>query len=104
MLARRENFDFFDTELFDDFWAARTDKWGVGIVHACGFYCEDGELSWTDWDEEENLGLDWEGMEGIERGDTVGMLLDLDEGELTVYKNNRRLGMMKDGLSGSYCW
>ena len=37
-------------------------------------------------------------------GDTVGMLLNLDEGTLIVYKNNRRLGVMKDGLSGSYCW
>ena len=32
------------------------------------------------------------------------MLLNLDEGTLTVYKNNRRLGVMKDGLSESYCW
>ena len=37
-------------------------------------------------------------------GDTIGMLLNLDEGTLTVYKNNRRLGVLKDGLSGSYCW
>ena len=34
----------------------------------------------------------------------VGLLLDLDEGTLSVYKNGRRLGTMKDGLSGEYCW
>ena len=43
-------------------------------------------------------------MEGCDDGDTVGMLLDLTMGTLAVYKNNRRLGVMKDGLSGSYCW
>ena len=43
-------------------------------------------------------------MEGCKAGDTVGMLLNLNEGRLAVYKNNRRLGMMKDGLSGSYSW
>ena len=37
-------------------------------------------------------------------GGTIGLLLDLDEGTLTVYKNGRRLGVMKDGLSGEYCW
>lgn len=31
---------------------------------------------------------------------SVGLLLDLDAGTLTVYKN----GVMKDGLSGEYCW
>ena len=31
------------------------------------------------------------------------MLLDLDEGTLSVYKN-RRLGVMKRGLAGHYCW
>ena len=32
------------------------------------------------------------------------MLLNLENGTLTVYKNNRPLGVMKDGLSGPYCW
>ncbi|EJK49073.1 hypothetical protein THAOC_32084 [Thalassiosira oceanica] len=58
---------------------------------------------WTNWDEEEedNVGP-WEG-DG-QAGDTTGMLLNLDEGTLTVYKNNRRLDVMKYGLSGPYCW
>ena len=63
-----------------------------------------GRMSWTNWDDEENCALSWEGMEGCGTGATIGMLLDLDEGTLTLYKNNRRLGVMKDGLSGSYCW
>ena len=37
-------------------------------------------------------------------GDEIGKLLDLDEGMLTVYRNGRRLGVMKNGLAGPYCW
>ena len=36
--------------------------------------------------------------------DEVGMLLDLDDGTLSMYKNGRKLGVMKRGLSGPYCW
>jgi len=106
MLARHETLDFFESEFYDDFLAARTDEW-VGTVHTCEYSCEDGELSWTGWDienEQEQFMVEWEGMEGCMTGDTIGMLLDLDEGKVTVYKNNRRLGVLKDGLSGPYCW
>ena len=37
-------------------------------------------------------------------GDDIGMLLDLDEGTLSVYRNRRKLGVMKSGLTGPYCW
>lgn len=71
-------------------------------------------------------------MEAFEFEDgELGLLLDLDSGTLTAYKNGRRLGVMKDvsrmswismlfllyiratygrfllffqGLSGEYCW
>ena len=43
-------------------------------------------------------------MEGQTGSDTIGMLLDLDEGTLSVYKNGRKLGVMKRGLAGHYCW
>jgi hypothetical protein len=50
-------------------------------------------------------GRDWEGMEGaMEEGDRIGMLLDLDQGTMTVYKNDERLGVMATGLSGEYSW
>ena len=29
---------------------------------------------------------------------------DLDQGSMTVYKNDERLGVMATGLSGEYCW
>ena len=43
-------------------------------------------------------------MKGLREDGTIGLLLDLEEGTLTVYKNGRRLGAMKTGLSGEYCW
>ena len=46
----------------------------------------------------------WEGMETIRSDGEIGMLLDLDEGALSVYKNGRFLGVMKRGLVGPYCW
>jgi hypothetical protein len=48
---------------------------------------------------------DWEGMQGAQKeGERIGMLLDLDQGSMTVYKNDERLGVMATGLSGEYCW
>ena len=50
----------------------------------------------------------WDGMErpftGVSPPYKIGMLLDLDEGTLSVYKNGRKLGVMKRGLAGQYCW
>jgi hypothetical protein len=37
-------------------------------------------------------------------GNRIGMLLDLDQGSMTVYKNDERLGVMGTGLSGEYSW
>jgi hypothetical protein len=48
---------------------------------------------------------DWEGMQRVRKeGDRIGMLLDLDQGTMTVYKNDERLGVMATGLSGEYSW
>jgi hypothetical protein len=47
----------------------------------------------------------WEGMQDAEEeGDRIGLLLDLDQGTMTVYKNDERLGVMATGLSGEYSW
>ena len=92
---------------YSDFLAQRSEDWGDSDVHACEYYGLNGEMCWTNWEGEEGgeeFDADWEGMEGCRTGDTVGLLLNLDDGTLSVYKNNRRLGVMKDGLSGTYCW
>ena len=102
--AYREDFDFFDGSFYPYFLAQRSDEWDNGSVLACAYWPYNGSLNWTYWNEEESYNVDWEGMESSDDGDTIGMLLNLDEGSLTMYKNNRRLGVMKDGLSGTYCW
>ncbi|EJK53991.1 hypothetical protein THAOC_26467 [Thalassiosira oceanica] len=50
--------------------------------------------------------MDWDGMDSSEgeRDVAIGLLLDLDNGTLAVFKNGRRLGVMKDGLAGDFCW
>jgi hypothetical protein len=43
-------------------------------------------------------------MQPAKCGDTIGLLLDVDAGTLTVHKNDERLGVMATGLEGRYCW
>ena len=62
---------------------------------------------WKRWEtpDEECKSFNWEGMEPThERSYKIGFALDLDEGTLDVYKNDRRLGTMESGLVGEYCW
>ena len=49
---------------------------------------------------------DWEGMQTARvQGDRIGMLLDLDQGSMSVWKNGERLGVMQAaGLTGPLCW
>ena len=51
-------------------------------------------------------GFDWEGTQrATEQGDRIGMLLDLDQGSMTVWKNEVLMGVMvAEGLSGPFCW
>ncbi|EJK44982.1 hypothetical protein THAOC_36436, partial [Thalassiosira oceanica] len=101
--AYQEKFSFYYSSLFPDFLAQRSDDWGNSHVHACDFCCYDGTMSFTDWDDY-IIDNEWEGKEPCQSGDTIGMLLNFNEGTLTVYRNNRLLGVLKDGLSGPYCW
>ena len=85
-------------------------RWGDSAVNCCLYVCYRGlcgsvgysplasQTGFIDWNE-------WEGQNGLgrDRG-RVGLLLDLNVGTLAVYKNGRRLGVMKRGLSGEYCW
>ena len=80
----------------------RTAKWGGSNIHCCAYYCYNGYCFWTDWDNGEGRS-EWQGREGGEYG-TVGLLLDLNEGTLSAFKNGRLLGVMKDGLGGEYVW
>ena len=74
-------------------------------VQCCMYYYY-GHCHSSDWrnDERSRAGTAWEGMEPTTPGDELGMLLNLDKGTLSVYKNGRKLGVMKRGLEGEYCW
>ena len=46
-----------------------------------------------------------EAVRATEQGDRIGKLLDLDQGSMTVWKNDVKLGVMvAEGLSGPFCW
>ena len=67
-------------------------------------FCGSGSCYWTNWNNGKGVSSDWQGREGLRGSGTIGLLLDLDEGTLSVFKNGRRLGVMKDGLGGEYVW
>ena len=48
----------------------------------------------------------WEGTQTArDQGDCIDMLLDLDQGSTTVWKNDEKLGVMAaEGLRGPLCW
>ena len=47
----------------------------------------------------------WEGRQPARQSDRIGMLLDLDQGSMTVWKNEMKLGVMQvEGLGGPLCW
>ena len=47
----------------------------------------------------------WVGQIRADLGARIGMLLDLERGSLTVFKNDVLLGVMvESGLTGNYCW
>ena len=76
-------------------------------VQCCLYYAHGGTCHLSDWEDyngDPPDGKTWDGMERMSYGDKMGMLLDFDEGTLTVYKNGRKLGVMRSGLAGPYCW
>jgi len=74
-------------------------------IQCCLYYAHDGKCCTSDWrDTSNNEYLNLEGMVTMSPGGKIGLLLDLDEGVLSVYKNGRELGVIKEGLAGEYCW
>ena len=47
-----------------------------------------------------------EGHQGAtEQGDHIVMLLDIDQGSMTIWNNDEKLGVMAaEGLRGPLCW
>ena len=104
----------------------KTDGWGTGgkvdycFLHPNTGWCFHGY--WNDpsppksmsdnvlkeWPGKERfkmLDMSWAGPDHEHKGgEECGLLLDLDEGTLSVYKSGKRLGVMMEGLTGEYCW
>ncbi|EJK48846.1 hypothetical protein THAOC_32325 [Thalassiosira oceanica] len=90
------------------YWADRTARW-EGDVDFCHFYLSgEGECYYSNFNWEEGHGNTksiWEGVDDYDcRNEKLGLLLDLDIGTLSVYQNGQKLGTLKDGLAGVYCW
>ena len=73
-------------------------------INCCMYESFHGSCFSHDWGEGNADRKTWNGMEGFSGSCTIGMLLDLDVGTLSVYKNGRKLGVMKRRLTGQYCW
>ena len=87
------------TELFNQFDPVR---WQYNNVHSCMLSCFYASCCWGDFDS--NYGDAFvDGGEELQLDDgtePIGLLLDLDEGSLTAYKDRRRVGTLKHGLGG----
>lgn len=89
--------------------AERTDRWGESNTHWCVYSSHDGLRCSCDWENVPGIAENWDSGTGranvlLRERAHIGLLLDLDEGTLTVYKDGRRLGVIQDGLTGEYCW
>ena len=64
-----------------------------------------GHCHWSDWTGECLKNPYWEGSYNFDSDcKTLGMLLHLGEGTLSVFQNGKLLGTLRDGLAGEYCW
>ena len=76
----------------------RTERWGASNVHCCN--TTSGRFYWSDWTTDKPS----RSIAGFQHGAPIGLLLDLDEGTLSLYQNGQMLATLEDGLSGEYCW
>ncbi|EJK60616.1 hypothetical protein THAOC_18993 [Thalassiosira oceanica] len=81
----------------------RTAKWGGSNFHCCAYHSYLGDCFWTDW-ENFHGASNWQGQVGLGESGTVGLLLDLNEGTLSIFKSGRRLGVLRNRLGGEYVW
>ena len=98
----------FDKKFFQNYSLTHVERYSSNNnsnVQCCMYYAFNGNCHTSDWEDTIFLGNEpWDGSESMSSGDEIGILLDLDEGILSVYKNGRKLGVMKKGLAGPYCW
>ncbi|EJK61105.1 hypothetical protein THAOC_18459 [Thalassiosira oceanica] len=101
--------DFVEGELkafspsLNEFWdyliGQRTARWTASNVHCCRV-SKAGNFFWYNWADSQPRMI----IDGFQSNAPIGLLLDLDEGTLSIYQNGQRVATLKDGLSGEYCW
>ena len=80
---------------------------GWDVENGVGAHREDGHCFYDTYDGRRfPAPSDWEGKQAAkEQGDRIGMLLDLDQGSMTVWKDGQQMGVMvADWLTGPLCW
>ena len=95
------------TEFYQHFSRTHVERYNNNNIQSCMYFANNGDCYSSDWNVVESRGSKWEGMESMSMSSykvSMGMLLDLDEGTLSVFRNGRKLGVMKRGLAGPYCW
>ena len=97
--------DPLESPFYDHFTQRKESRQYNNSVSCCMYNSFNGSRWSSDWEPNSISSIqNWEGMESISSPGKIGMLLDLDEGTLSVYNNGRKLGVMKRGLAGHYCW
>jgi len=94
-----DGFDPGEQRLWGHLIGKRTDRWADSNVH-CFNVRLNGCFSWYDWTSHHPTSR----VDGFHQNTPVGLLLDLDEGTLSIYQRGQKLATLKDGLSGEYCW
>ena len=88
----------------DDLVQERTTRWEGGVQY-CRLGVRSSVFYWSNWRDEYAENTNWEGYNKYNGYcTTLGMFLDLESGTLSLYQYGRRLGTLKDGLAGEYCW
>ena len=94
--------------LRDKYWpellAQRNVRWSKSRINCCMYESRTGRSCWSDWQTSNlrtngpgipyNYSNSWVGSERCDDESELGMLLDLDEGTLSVYKDGRKLGVL----------
>ena len=83
--------------ILDTFCAGDDESWAYDVYHGgCLKTQRDGDVK----------DIAWVGQDSANRGDRIGLLLDLGDGSIVVYKNDIRLGTMAPPgtIRGPVCW
>ena len=82
--------------------SCRKDSWGTGSVHCTAWDCLHNALVSSDWSSDcDPFGSACHNHWNADTGN-VGLLVDMEEGTMSVYCNGRPLQLVTRGLTGEY--